>query len=97
MCVCVSSALEEGVLHLRLCSECPNRHLAPVWQLRWTLQEVSLTGEEEVESLFSVAADGRISKWFISSSGLDCIGTALHSPVRGWRQESGLEQEAQRQ
>ncbi|TNN21721.1 WD repeat-containing protein 78 [Liparis tanakae] len=57
-------------------SECPNRHLAPVWQLRWSQQEASLTGEEEAESLVSVAADGRISKWFSSSSGLDCIGTA---------------------
>ncbi|XP_031733063.1 WD repeat-containing protein 78-like [Anarrhichthys ocellatus] len=54
-------------------SECPNRHLDPVWQLRWTQQELRLTGEEMVESLFSVAADGRISKWFICSSGLDCI------------------------
>ncbi|XP_068427679.1 dynein axonemal intermediate chain 4 isoform X4 [Clinocottus analis] len=54
-------------------SDCPNRHLDPVWQLRWTQQELSLTGEEEGESLFSVAADGRISEWFICSSGLDCI------------------------
>uniref|UniRef100_A0A8C9XDZ3 Dynein axonemal intermediate chain 4 n=1 Tax=Sander lucioperca TaxID=283035 RepID=A0A8C9XDZ3_SANLU len=54
-------------------SGCPNRHLDPVWQLRWTQQELSLTGEEKVESLFSVAADGRISKWFVSNNGLDCI------------------------
>ncbi|XP_078119915.1 dynein axonemal intermediate chain 4-like [Sander vitreus] len=54
-------------------SGCPNRHLDPVWQLSWTQQELSLTGEEKVESLFSVAADGRISKWCVSNNGLDGI------------------------
>ncbi|KAA8587599.1 hypothetical protein FQN60_016461, partial [Etheostoma spectabile] len=62
-------------------SGCPNRHLDPVWQLRWTQQELSLTGEEKVESLFSVAADGRISKWFVSNNGLDCIGSQC---LLGW-------------
>ncbi|KAM9845029.1 dynein axonemal intermediate chain 4 [Aulostomus maculatus] len=52
--------------------ECPKKHLGPVWQLTWTQQELS-SGEEKTEVLFSVAADGRMSKWFISSSGLDCI------------------------
>ncbi|CAI5661353.1 unnamed protein product [Oreochromis niloticus] len=51
----------------------PNRHLGPVWQLRWTQQEVSSTGEEKVEALLSVGADGRISKWFSFKDGLDCI------------------------
>lgn len=67
-CLCVS-----------VCSECPNKHLGPVWQLRWIQQELSLTGEERVEALFSVAADGRISKWFVCNNGLDCIGTVLSS------------------
>ncbi|KAM8850820.1 dynein axonemal intermediate chain 4 [Spinachia spinachia] len=49
-----------------------NRHLDPVWQLKWTKQELNLTGHETGESLLSVAADGRISRWFICSSGLDC-------------------------
>uniref|UniRef100_A0A3B4X4W7 Dynein axonemal intermediate chain 4 n=1 Tax=Seriola lalandi dorsalis TaxID=1841481 RepID=A0A3B4X4W7_SERLL len=53
-------------------SECPNKHLGPVWQLRWTQQELSLTGEEKTEALFSVCADGRISKWFVFNNGLDC-------------------------
>ncbi|KAK2843981.1 hypothetical protein Q5P01_010640 [Channa striata] len=52
--------------------ECPHKHLGPVWQLRWTPQEMGLTGER-VESLFSVSEDGRISKWFFISNGLDCI------------------------
>lgn len=71
LCVCVS-----------LCSECPNKHLGPVWQLKWTQQELSLTGDENVEALFSVAADGRISKWFVCNNGLDCIGTVLSN--RRW-------------
>lgn len=58
-----------------LCRDSPNRHLGPVWQLRWTQQEVSSTGEEKVEALLSVGADGRISKWFSFKDGLDCIGT----------------------
>ncbi|XP_039900890.1 dynein intermediate chain 4, axonemal isoform X1 [Simochromis diagramma] len=53
--------------------ESPNRHLGPVWQLRWTQQQVSSTGEEKVEALLSVGADGRISKWFFFKDGLDCI------------------------
>ncbi|XP_037644615.1 dynein intermediate chain 4, axonemal isoform X3 [Sebastes umbrosus] len=62
-------------------SECPNRHLDPVWQLRWTQQELSLTGGEKAEWLFSVAADGRISKWLVCSNGLDCIGSQC---LLGW-------------
>uniref|UniRef100_A0A3B4X930 Dynein axonemal intermediate chain 4 n=1 Tax=Seriola lalandi dorsalis TaxID=1841481 RepID=A0A3B4X930_SERLL len=58
--------------HVFSSSECPNKHLGPVWQLRWTQQELSLTGEEKTEALFSVCADGRISKWFVFNNGLDC-------------------------
>uniref|UniRef100_A0A665TVC3 Dynein axonemal intermediate chain 4 n=1 Tax=Echeneis naucrates TaxID=173247 RepID=A0A665TVC3_ECHNA len=53
-------------------SACLNRHLGPVWQLRWTQQGLSLTGEEMAEALFSVSADGRISKWAVINNGLDC-------------------------
>lgn len=81
VCVCVWTA---QLIHRALkvtcvcvCSQSPNRHLNPVWQLRWTQQELNLTGDEMGESLFSVAADGRISRWFICSSGLDCTGTKL--------------------
>ncbi|MED6279186.1 hypothetical protein CHARACLAT_031905, partial [Characodon lateralis] len=55
-----------------ICSECAKRHLGPVWQLRWNQQELSFTGEEKVEALFSVGADGRICKWFVINGGLDC-------------------------
>ncbi|XP_068197577.1 dynein axonemal intermediate chain 4 [Antennarius striatus] len=53
--------------------KCLNRHLDPVWQLKWKQQELNLTGKQTMESLFSVAADGRVSKWFVSSNGLDCL------------------------
>ncbi|KAM4728041.1 dynein axonemal intermediate chain 4 isoform 2-T2 [Anableps anableps] len=52
--------------------ECAKRHHGPVWQLRWNQQELSFTGEEKVESLFSVGEDGRICKWFVINGGLDC-------------------------
>lgn len=90
MCVCSSCMTQRNEsahslhmlllfisLSICLCSRCSNKHLGPVWQLRWTLQELSLTGEEKIEALFSVSADGRISKWFVFNNGLDCIGIVL--------------------
>lgn len=71
-----------------LCRESPNRHLGPVWQLRWTQQQVSSTGEEKVEALLSVGADGRISKWFFFKDGLDCIGTQQPAQCSQLRQTS---------
>ncbi|MEQ2242662.1 hypothetical protein ILYODFUR_038313 [Ilyodon furcidens] len=64
-----------------ICSECAKRHLGPVWQLRWNQQELSFTGEEKVEALFSVGADGRICKWFVINGGLDCTGVVLNSKI----------------
>uniref|UniRef100_A0A673B9M4 Dynein axonemal intermediate chain 4 n=1 Tax=Sphaeramia orbicularis TaxID=375764 RepID=A0A673B9M4_9TELE len=43
-----------------------------VWQ-KWTLEELSLTGEDKVESLYSVAADGRVSKWFCACLPVDVM------------------------
>ncbi|XP_070686525.1 dynein axonemal intermediate chain 4-like [Pempheris klunzingeri] len=54
-------------------SECSKRHLHPVWQVIWTKQEVGLSGEDRVESLVSVSADGRITKWLLCGEGLNCI------------------------
>ncbi|XP_076018224.1 dynein axonemal intermediate chain 4, partial [Genypterus blacodes] len=51
---------------------CPNKHLHPVWQVKWTKQHLSLMEEKE-EVLISVSADGRISKWFLNNNGFDCI------------------------
>ncbi|KAM7415026.1 hypothetical protein PAMA_019718 [Pampus argenteus] len=54
-------------------SKCSKKHLHPVWQVNWTKQEMRLSGEERVEALVSVSADGRITKWFLYNNGLDCI------------------------
>ncbi|XP_049455364.1 dynein axonemal intermediate chain 4 [Epinephelus fuscoguttatus] len=70
-------------------SECPNKHWDPVWQLRWTQQELSLTGEEKAESLFSVAADGRISKWFVCNTGLDCIDLMKLKRIHDTKKRTG--------
>ncbi|XP_029309687.1 WD repeat-containing protein 78-like isoform X2 [Cottoperca gobio] len=70
-------------------SECPNKHLDPVWQIRWTQQELSVTGEEKVESLFSVAADGRISKWFVCNNGLDCIDLMKLKKIHNIKKKAG--------
>lgn len=79
-CVCVYDCVQWCyaalfLMLLRLYSDCHNKHLGPVWQLRWTQQELSFTGEEKAEALFSVSADGRISKWSVFNNGLDCTGT----------------------
>uniref|UniRef100_A0A2K5EQQ2 Dynein axonemal intermediate chain 4 n=1 Tax=Aotus nancymaae TaxID=37293 RepID=A0A2K5EQQ2_AOTNA len=52
-------------------SESPQKHLGPVWQLQWIEQDRGTTGDDKRESLVSVSADGRISKWVIRK-GLDC-------------------------
>ncbi|XP_044076026.1 dynein axonemal intermediate chain 4-like [Siniperca chuatsi] len=71
-------------------SESPNKHLGPVWQLRWTQQELSLRGgEENVEALFSVAADGRISKWFVCNNGLDCIDLMKLKKIHNTKKKAG--------
>lgn len=53
-------------------SECANKHFSPVWQIKWTEQEMGLAGEDKGEVVISISADGRISKWFLGN-GLDCI------------------------
>uniref|UniRef100_A0A3Q4HSZ4 Dynein axonemal intermediate chain 4 n=1 Tax=Neolamprologus brichardi TaxID=32507 RepID=A0A3Q4HSZ4_NEOBR len=67
----------------------PNRHLGPVWQLRWTQQQVSSTGEEKVEALLSVGADGRISKWFFFKDGLDCIDLMKLRRIQNTEKQTG--------
>ncbi|KAI4891917.1 hypothetical protein NFI96_029999 [Prochilodus magdalenae] len=53
-------------------SECAHKHTGPVWQVKWIDHERGPSGEYKGETLISVAADGRISKWFLRK-GLDCI------------------------
>ncbi|XP_047452841.1 dynein axonemal intermediate chain 4-like isoform X2 [Mugil cephalus] len=58
-------------------SECLRKHVAPVWQVIWTKQELRLSAEDREEYLVSVSADGRIVKWFLCNNGLDCIDLML--------------------
>ncbi|XP_071010746.1 dynein axonemal intermediate chain 4 [Oncorhynchus clarkii lewisi] len=53
-------------------SDCAHKHTSPVWQVRWIDHERGTSGEDKGETLISVSADGRISKWFLRK-GLDCI------------------------
>nr|XP_046156188.1 dynein axonemal intermediate chain 4 isoform X1 [Oncorhynchus gorbuscha] len=53
-------------------SDCAHKHTSPVWQVRWIDHERGASGEDKGETLISVSADGRISKWFLRK-GLDCI------------------------
>ncbi|XP_062285113.1 dynein axonemal intermediate chain 4 [Scomber scombrus] len=69
--------------------EYPNKHLGPVWQLKWTQQELSLTGDEKVEALFSVAADGRISKWFVCNNGLECTDLMKLKKIHNTKKKTG--------
>ncbi|KAM3876335.1 dynein axonemal intermediate chain 4 [Diretmus argenteus] len=52
--------------------ECVNKHFSPIWQIKWTEQEMGLSREDKGEVVISISADGRISKWFLHN-GLDCI------------------------
>lgn len=65
--------------------------MGPVWELKWIQQEVTLTGDEKVEALFSAAADGRICKWLLCNNGLDCIGTlSLEGPPETLKPSAGF-------
>ncbi|XP_048354869.1 dynein axonemal intermediate chain 4 isoform X2 [Sphaerodactylus townsendi] len=46
-------------------SESFDKHLGPVWQLKWVEQDRGTTGEDKGEILVSISADGRVTKWFI--------------------------------
>nr|XP_023650492.1 WD repeat-containing protein 78 isoform X1 [Paramormyrops kingsleyae] len=53
-------------------SECPHKHSGPVWQVKWTDQDSGPWGEDKGETLVSVSADGRISRWILRK-GLHCM------------------------
>ncbi|KAL7891245.1 hypothetical protein AOLI_G00007210 [Acnodon oligacanthus] len=53
-------------------SDCAHKHTGPVWEVKWIDHERGPSGEYKGEMLISVAADGRICKWFLRK-GLDCI------------------------
>ncbi|XP_055497906.1 dynein axonemal intermediate chain 4 [Leucoraja erinacea] len=43
-----------------------NKHIGPVWQLKWTEQDRNSKGDEKEGTLISIAADGRIAKWTLA-------------------------------
>ncbi|XP_037833988.1 dynein intermediate chain 4, axonemal isoform X2 [Kryptolebias marmoratus] len=49
------------------------KHLHPVMQVTWTKHQLKLSEKERQDVLVSVSIDGRITKWFLGGSGLDCI------------------------
>ncbi|XP_032627850.1 dynein axonemal intermediate chain 4 isoform X3 [Chelonoidis abingdonii] len=52
-------------------SESFDKHIGPVWQLKWIEQDRGITGDDKGEILISISADGRITKWLIRK-GLGC-------------------------
>uniref|UniRef100_A0A4W3JYZ7 Dynein axonemal intermediate chain 4 n=1 Tax=Callorhinchus milii TaxID=7868 RepID=A0A4W3JYZ7_CALMI len=46
-------------------SDSLNMHTGPVWQLKWIEQDRLSKGDEKVETLISISADGRITKWHL--------------------------------
>lgn len=51
-------------------SDFASKHAGPVWQVKWTEQDRETTGEDKGETLISISADGRITKWYMRK-GLD--------------------------
>ncbi|KAM4642171.1 LOW QUALITY PROTEIN: dynein axonemal intermediate chain 4 [Discoglossus pictus] len=52
-------------------SDNPKGHAAPIWQLKWIMQDKPSLGEVKGEILVAISADGRITKWRIRT-GLEC-------------------------
>ncbi|XP_056913206.1 dynein axonemal intermediate chain 4 isoform X1 [Takifugu flavidus] len=71
-------------------SESPNRHMGPVGQLKWCHQNLDFSTKKDcVDSLFSVAADGRTSRWNQGSSSLDCVELMKLSRVLHTQKSTG--------
>ncbi|XP_078417405.1 dynein axonemal intermediate chain 4 isoform X2 [Cetorhinus maximus] len=43
-----------------------NKHIGPVWQLKWTEQDRNSKEDEKEGTLISIAADGRVAKWTLA-------------------------------
>ncbi|GAA6215260.1 WD repeat-containing protein 78-like isoform X2 [Lates japonicus] len=68
--------------------ESSEKHLHPVWQVTWIKQEMRSSGEERAEALVSVSADGRITKWFLCSNGLESIDLMMLRRVQNTKMEA---------
>nr|XP_025041418.1 WD repeat-containing protein 78 isoform X2 [Pelodiscus sinensis] len=53
-------------------SESFDKHIGPVWQVKWIEQDRGTTGDDKGEILISISMDGRITKWLLRK-GLGCI------------------------
>ncbi|XP_070602220.1 dynein axonemal intermediate chain 4 isoform X2 [Erythrolamprus reginae] len=75
-------------------SESHDKHLGPVWQLRWVEQDRGTSGEDKGEILVSISADGRITKWFVRK-GLSCTDLMKLKRTTAERRKSGGEKKSE--
>uniref|UniRef100_A0A670YHM4 Dynein axonemal intermediate chain 4 n=1 Tax=Pseudonaja textilis TaxID=8673 RepID=A0A670YHM4_PSETE len=75
-------------------SESHDKHLGPVWQLRWVEQDRGTSGEDKGEILVSISADGRITKWFVRK-GLSCTDLMKLKRTTAEKKKSGAERKSE--
>ncbi|XP_077189526.1 dynein axonemal intermediate chain 4 [Paroedura picta] len=75
-------------------SESFDKHLGPVWQLKWVEQDRGTTGEDKGEILVSISADGRVTKWFIRK-GLSCTDLMKLKRTTSERKKVGAEKKSE--
>ncbi|XP_039185032.1 dynein intermediate chain 4, axonemal isoform X2 [Crotalus tigris] len=75
-------------------SESHDKHLGPVWQLRWVEQDRGTSGEDKGEILVSISADGRITKWFVRK-GLSCTDLMKLKRTTAERKKAGTERKSE--
>lgn len=71
-------------------SESYDKHLGPVWQLKWIEQDKGSPGEDKGEILVSISADGRVTKWFVRK-GLSCTDMMKLKRTAGEKKKGGAE------
>nr|XP_056700737.1 dynein axonemal intermediate chain 4 [Euleptes europaea] len=75
-------------------SESFDKHLGPVWQLKWVEQDRGTTGEDKGEILVSISADGRVTKWFIRK-GLSCTDLMKLKRTASEKKKMGAEKKSE--
>ncbi|KAG8132515.1 hypothetical protein E2320_010369 [Naja naja] len=75
-------------------SESHDKHLGPVWQLRWVEQDRGTSGEDKGEILVSISADGRITKWFVRK-GLSCTDLMKLKRTTAEKKKTGTERKTE--
>ncbi|XP_054836762.1 dynein axonemal intermediate chain 4 isoform X1 [Eublepharis macularius] len=75
-------------------SESFDKHLGPVWQLKWVEQDRGTTGEDKGEILVSISADGRVTKWFIRK-GLSCTDLMKLKRTASEKKKVGAEKKSE--